>query len=69
METLSTFRNKVAKQFMADSAVRKLYGINQDNASFDNYFSKVSVEGILVYMWAFVAWVRRTVRAVQNRHQ
>lgn len=65
-KTLSDFKKEIASAFVENPEVKQLYGINEDKPKFETYFPAVSVEGVLVYMWAFVSWV---IASLFNQHR
>lgn len=54
--TIAEIKNEMATAFMAESAVQERYGFTSRD-SFDSKFSKVSIEGLLLYVVAFGIWV------------
>jgi len=56
MATVKDFKDQIGAQFMASAGARKHYDF-PDGATFDSYFPTVSVESILLYVFAFGMWV------------
>lgn len=54
--TIAEIKQEMTDTFMAESAVRARYGLGQ-GATFENSFSKVSIESLLFYVMAFGVWV------------
>lgn len=54
--TIAEIKNEMATAFMAESAVQERYGFTSRD-SFDSKFSKVSIEGLLLFVVAFGIWV------------
>lgn len=54
--TINEIKTSMTDQFMADATLRTAYGITGDDATWDNTFSSVSVENILLYIVAVCAW-------------
>jgi len=53
---LKEIREQITQKFMAESAVRKLYGFGV-GVKFDDYFPEVSVERVLVNAFSFGVWI------------
>lgn len=63
--TVQEIKNEMTKEFISDSAVVEAYGLNTEK-SFDDQFSKASIESILFYVFAFCAW---TVEKLFDTHK
>ncbi len=59
METIKEIKDRLGAEFMANSDVANLYGPNfSPTRTFDEQFSKVSVENLLFYIVATVIYIR-----------
>lgn len=58
--SISQIKEQIAAAFMADPAVRKLYDL-QGTETFSDVFPSVSVEGVLLYVFACGMWVIETL--------
>lgn len=54
--TINDFYKQVTDAFMADDDVKEIYRLRESD-TFDKRFGKVSVEGVMMYMWAFGLWL------------
>lgn len=54
--TVSDIKKQMTDAFIANSTIRDAYSITDVNATFDNTFSKVSLESILFYIVAFAIY-------------
>lgn len=54
--TIAEIKQEMTTAFMAESAVRDKYGFTASD-TFEGKFSKVSIEGLLLYVVAFGIWV------------
>ena len=54
--TTSEILEELQKQWMESTAVQELYGFNPGER-WDTHFSKVSIEGIILYIVAYCAHV------------
>lgn len=54
--TIQEIKKTMTDHFMNDSTLRSAYGITEDTATWDNTFSTVSVENILIYIVAVCAY-------------
>lgn len=63
--TVQEIKNEMTKEFISDSAVVEAYGLDTEK-SFDDQFSKASIESILFYVFAFCAW---TVEKLFDTHK
>lgn len=54
--TIQEIKKTMTDHFMNDSTLRSAYGITGDTATWDNTFSTVSVENILIYIVAVCAY-------------
>ncbi len=62
---ISEIKSEIASEFMRNEAAAERYGF-EPGAAFGDYFSAVSVENILLYVWAVCAW---TVEQLVSRHK
>ncbi|MBO4778101.1 MAG: hypothetical protein J5588_06360 [Bacteroidales bacterium] len=53
--TVKDIKDEMTAEFKSDAAVIEKYGLDTSK-SFDEQFSKVSIESILFYVFAFCAW-------------
>lgn len=58
--TVSDIKKQMTEVFMADGVIREKYGIS-GSESFEAVFSKVSVESVVFYVVAMVAWTLETL--------
>lgn len=54
--TIQEIGTYIKTQFVADETIREAYGLTPDK-TFDEQFSKVSIEAILIYVFASSAWL------------
>ena len=62
---ISEIKKIITDEFIANDAVIEMYGL-QEGDTFDSKFSKVSIENILFYVFAFCAW---TVEVLFDTHK
>lgn len=60
MATIAEYKELIGAEFMASAAAKKLYKY-PDGTKFSEYFPPVSVEGVMVYVFAFGMWVISTL--------
>lgn len=63
--SISEIKSEIAREFMRNESAAKRYGF-EPGASFGDWFGAVSVENILMYVWAVCAW---TVEQLVSRHK
>ena len=54
--TIKDIKKSMTDRFMADNTLRTAYGITGEDATWDNTFSSVSIENILLYIVAVCAY-------------
>lgn len=62
--TVKEIKDEMTAEFVSDSAVVEKYGLDTTK-TFDEQFSKVSIESIIFYVFAFCAW---TVEKLFDTH-
>lgn len=63
--TIAEIKQGMTDRFMAEEAVRERYGFTASD-TFESKFSKVSIEGLLLYVVAFGIWV---VERLMDEHR
>ena len=63
--TVKEIKDEMTAEFVSDSAVVEKYGLDTTK-TFDEQFSKVSIESIIFYVFAFCAW---TVEKLFDTHK
>lgn len=63
--TIAEIKNEMTDLFIGNDTIKELYGL-KPNGSFDDQFSKVSLESILFYVVAACAW---TLENLFDRHR
>ena len=63
--TIAEIKQGMTDRFMAEEAVRERYGLTSGD-TFESKFSKVSIEGLLLYVVAFGIWV---VERLMDEHR
>ncbi len=63
--TVKDIKDEMTAEFVSDSAVVEKYGLDTTK-TFDEQFSKVSIESIIFYVFAFCAW---TVEKLFDTHK
>ena len=53
--TIAEIKKTMTDRFMEDNTLREAYGITGEDATWDNTFSTVSIENILIYIVAACA--------------
>lgn len=64
--TVQEIKKNMTDRFMSDATLRSAYGITGEDATWDNTFSSVSVENILMYIVAVCAY---TLEVMFDRHK
>lgn len=65
MRTIDEIKNAIRADFVANSTLKEAYGLDASK-TFDEQFSKVSIEAILTYIVAVAIW---TLESLMYKHQ
>jgi hypothetical protein len=57
--TIQEIKNQITQEWMSDPTIRVSYQLDP-NKTFEEQFSKVSLESIIFYICAYVVWLRET---------